>query len=116
MKKAFTKWYNYVIAVGLNCIVACIAVIPYFVLSDSKKWPGTYMSYVFLFAGVVLFGVGFIIQDIYRARTRHKTKNWNNPLDEANLNTAWAIFCPMFVAGILAVIIGAILYPFVINM
>lgn len=108
MKKAFSKWYNYLIAIVINGIIACIGIIPYFVLNDSAKWKVEFISYTFLFSGVVVFGVGFIIQDVYRARTRHKTKNWNDNLPEENLNTAWAIFCPMMVAGLLAILIGAI--------
>lgn len=113
MKKAFKTWYNYIIALGLDIIVACIAIIPYFVLSDSAKWPGTFISYTFMFSGIVIFGVGFVIQDIYRARIRHKTKNWNNPLEPVNNNTAWAIFSPAFIGGIASLIIGAIVYLFV---
>lgn len=112
MKRAFKRWYNYVIALGLVGIVSMIAIIPYFVLADSNKWPVSFISYTYLFAGVVIFGVGFIIQDLYRARIRHVTKNWNNPLEIKNLNVAWAIFCPAFVGGLLSVIVGAICYAF----
>ncbi|MCQ2793216.1 MAG: hypothetical protein MJ221_02160 [Bacilli bacterium] len=108
MKKAFTRWYNYLIALLLAGVAGAIGIIPYFVNNDSSKWPIEYISYVFLFSGVVIFGVGFIIQDVYRARIRHKTKNWNNPLEQANINTAWAIFCPMFVGGLLCLLIGAV--------
>lgn len=108
MKKAFKRWYNYIIALVLVGIVSLIAIIPYFAISDSAVWPVTYISYVFLFSGVVIFGVGFIIQDIYRARIRHKTKNWNNPLEEENLNTAWSIFAPAILGGVLSLLIGAI--------
>lgn len=108
MKKAFKSWYNYLIALALLLIISCIAIIPYFAFLDDAKWPRQYISYVFLFAGVVVFGVGFIIQDLYRARIRHKTKNWNNPLEEKNLETAWAIFAPLLLAGLSSILIGGI--------
>lgn len=85
-----------------------IAIIPYFAFNDSAIWPKSYIYNVFLFAGVVVFGLGFIVQDLYRARIRHKTKNWNNPLDEQNLNTAWAIFAPALLSGLSSILIGAI--------
>lgn len=112
MKKAFKTWYNYLIALGLVVIVALIAVIPYFVNLDDAIWPKQFISYVFLFSGIVIFGIGFIIQDIYRARIRHKTKNWNNPLEDKNLETAWAIFCPALLGGLTSLLIGAILSIF----
>ncbi len=108
MKKAFKHWYNYLIALLIVLIIALIAIIPYFALNDSAKWPISYIYYVFLFSGVVVFGLGFIVQDIYRARIRHKTKNWNNPLEEENLNTAWAIFAPALLGGLTSILIGAI--------
>lgn len=112
MKKAFTKWYNYLLALGILIVISCIAIIPYFVFLDDSKWPIKFISYVYLFAGVVVFGIGFIIQDIYRAKIRHKTKNWNNPLPDEKVNTAWAIFCPMFTAGLLSLLVGGILSVF----
>lgn len=110
MKKAFSKWYNYAIALGLDGIVVAIGLIPYYVLNDSAKWPITYFPLTMLFSGVVLFGVGFIIQDIYRARCRHVLKNWNNPLPEEKVDMAWKIFAPFFIAGILSFLVGGILY------
>lgn len=108
MKKAFKTWYNYLIAIGLLAIISCIAIIPYFALSDASKWPANYIFYTYMFAGIVVFGVGFIIQDIYRARIRHKTKNWNNPLPDTNIETAWKIFCPLFLSGLTSIAVGLI--------
>lgn len=109
MKKAFTRWQTYVIGLALVIIASCVGVIPYFACNDASVWPYSFIYYVLLFAGVVIFGVGFIIQDVYRARTRHKTKNWNNPLPEENLNVAWAIFAPAIIGGGTSFIIGLIL-------
>jgi membrane protease YdiL (CAAX protease family) len=108
MKKGFTRWYNYLIGLLLCGIVSCIAIIPYFVLNDANKWPATFITYTYMFSGIVIFGVGFIIQDIYRAKVRHQTKNWNNPLKKENLNTAWAIFTPAVIGGLVCIIIGII--------
>ncbi len=112
MKKAFKTWYVYLIAFGLLIIVSLVALIPYFAINDSSIWPKQYISYVYLFSGVVLFGVGFIIQDLYRGRIRQKTKNWNNPLEEKYLVVAWKIFSPAFLSGITSILSGLISYIF----
>ena len=109
MKNAASKWYNYVIAlVGLG-IIAAIAIIPYFAYSDSENWPLGYIKNVFLFAGVVVFFIGFVIQDIFRARARHATKNWADKLPKETTDKAWAIFFPFFSIGILSVIAGSVM-------
>lgn len=108
MKKAFTRWYNYLIAIGILIAISCVAVIPYFVLNDTSKWSLNSMFNTYMFAGIVVFGVGFIIQDIYRAKIRHKTKNWNNPLPDTNIETAWKIFCPLFLSGLISVFVGIV--------
>lgn len=108
MKKAFCSWYNYVIALVLTAIAAGIGFIPYFALNDASKWPKEYIFYVFLFAGCVILLVGFVIQDLYRARCRHKTKNWNNPLPEEVVEKAWKIMCPALLAGLTCVAAGII--------
>lgn len=110
MKKAFSRWYNYIIALAIVIVIACVAVIPYFALNDAAKWPLQYIFYVFMFSGIVVFGVGFIIQDVYRAKIRHKTKNWNNPLPDTNIETAWKIFCPLFLGGLSSLVVGLIWY------
>ena len=108
MKKAFSRWYNYVIGIIGVSIVSCIAIIPYFTISDSSKWPYENIRNVYLFSAVVLFGIGFIIQDLFRARHRHKTKNWADPLPEQILDTAWAIFVPFIVSAFFSLILGVI--------
>ena len=109
MKNAFSKWYNYLLALFGDGLVTLIALLIYFLTNNETLFPKRYIAYVFLFAGVVLIGVGFIIQDVYRGITRHKINDWDNPLEEKYLNKAWAIFMPMFVAGILSIIAGGIL-------
>ncbi len=108
MKKALKTWYLYVIGVGLAIVVACIAIIPYFVIHDSAVWPFQYISYIFFFSAVVTFGVSFIVQDLYRARIRHKTKNWADKLPDQNLAVAWRIFLPGIVCAIICIIVGIV--------
>ena len=110
MKRAFTRYYTYLIGVALATIPTCIAIISYFAISDTAVWPYEYIKYTFLFSTVVLFGIGFIIQDLYRARIRHKTKNWAEKLPEQNLDTAWSIFSPFIIASIITLILGLIFH------
>ena len=112
MKKAFTTWYNYLIGIGIALVIAAGVVIPYFAIADTAKYNLAQASMLMIFIGIVVFGLGFIIQDLYRAGIRHKTKNWNNPLDEQHLNFAWAIFCPTLLGGLTAVLAGGILSIF----
>lgn len=108
MKNAAKKWYYYVISLVALAIIAGIAIIPYFAYSDSSKWPLAYIKNVFLFAGVVVFFIGFVIQDIYRARYRRQSKNWADKLPQEISDKAWNIFFPFFTSGILSVIAGAV--------
>ena len=112
MKKAFKTWYNYIIAIGIAALITAGVIIPYFVIADSAKYKLASAAYLYIFIGIVVLGLGFIIQDLYRAGVRHKTKNWNNPLEEKDLNTAWSIFCPALLGGGTAIIAGAILSIF----
>lgn len=109
MKKAFKTWYNYLIAIGIALIVVASTLIPYFAIADTAKYTLNQASMLMIFIGIVIFGVGFIIQDLYRASVRHKTKNWNNPLDEKTLQNAWAIFCPTLLGGGTSILVGIIL-------
>ncbi len=109
MKKAFLKWYNYLFALLGDGLVTGVALLIYFLINDESKFPKQYISYTFLFSGVVLIGVGFIIQDLYRGFIRHKLNQWDGPLDEEYINKAWSIFCPMLVAGVLSIIAGGVL-------
>ena len=112
MKKAFTTWYNYLIAIGIVLLIAGGVLIPYFAIADTSKYNLAQASMLMIFIGIVVFGLGFIIQDLYRAGIRHKTKNWNNPLEQEHLNFAWAIFCPTLLGGLTAVLAGGILSIF----
>lgn len=108
MKKAFTTWYNYIFTIiGLG-IVSTVAIVPYFGLNDSTKWPTSYISYVYLFGGVILFGVGFIWQDLYRGLIRKRINNWETNLPQEYVDKAWRIFHPFFTSGILSVLTGII--------
>ena len=112
MKKAFTKWQNYLFAFLLVCLAVAVAVIPYFGLNDPNIWPRVYISYVCLFAAVVYIGGGFITQDIYRAFKRKESKNWDYPLDDKYIEMAWRIYLPFILAGAVLLISGLISYLF----
>lgn len=112
MKNAAKKWYNYLIALGIVGILFGCAYTP-FKVSNGSDWPAKYVCYFMVFSGIVIAGVGFIVQDIYRAVIRHRINDWDNKLDESYLNKAWAIFYPMLTGGILTFVIGVISNLFV---
>ncbi len=110
MKKAFTKWYNYLLALGLCALAVGISLAIYFIINNQDKWPAIYISYVLLFSGVIYIGGGFISQDIYRGIKRKQTKNWDYPLEQKFLDVAWRIFMPFLVSGVLLLISGLITF------
>ena len=112
MIKQLKKWYNYVFAFILIIIVEAIAIIPHFVINDSSIWPKVYISYISLLAAVIYAGGGFIAQDIYRGIKRKETKNWDFPLEDKYIETAWRIYLPFLLAGITLLLGGLISYPF----
>ena len=112
MKKAFGKWFVYLIAFGLVALAAAVAIVPYFGLNNPDVWPQVYISYVCLFSAVVYIGGGFIAQDIYRATVRKKTNNWDFPLEDEYLEKAWTIYLPLLLAGFILLISGLISYIF----
>lgn len=112
MKNAFKKWFSYLITFGLGAIASAASLIPYFVVNNEKSWPKTYISYSLLLGGVILAGVGFIIQDIYRATRRKATNNWDYPLEQQDINKAWLIFLPCLLSGLISFIAGLISYLF----
>lgn len=112
MKKAFSKWYTYVAMILLVIVAAMVAIIPFFALKDPNVWPRVYISYVLLFSGVIYIGGGFIAQDIYRAIQRKKTNNWDFPLEDEYIETAWKIYLPFLLAGFALLLGGLISYPF----
>lgn len=72
-----------------------------------------FINYSFLFAGVVLLGVGFISQDLFRGYHRHKINDWDNDLPIEIKNKAWNIFMPFLVTAVLSIAAGAILCIFI---
>lgn len=112
MKKALCKWYNYLIAFGLVCLVAIVAIIPYFVINNPEIWPRVYISYISLFSAVIYAGGGFIAQDIYRGVIRKKTNNWDFPLEDQYIETAWRIYLPLLLATAILLLSGLISYLF----
>lgn len=113
MKKSYCTWYNYLFVLAGLVITCAACLIPYFVIRNPEIFPAKYINYSFLFAGVVLFGVGFIWQDLYRGWVRHKTNEWSEELPQDIKNKAWAIFMPFFTTGIISVLVGAILCIFI---
>ena len=112
MKKALSKWYNYLYAFGLVVLVAIVAIIPYFAINNSDIWPKVYISYISLFSAVIYAGGGFIAQDIYRGVIRKKTNNWDFPLEDEYIEKAWKIYLPFLLAGALLLLAGLISYLF----
>ena len=108
MKNALLNWKNILIGTAIVVVIACVAIIPYFVISDSAVWPISYISYVFLFSGVVVFFIGFVLHAIYRASLRRKPKIWNNPLPKDKTSKAWNTLAPFFLSGITSVVVGSI--------
>lgn len=119
MKKALTKWYLYLIGLGLGIIISCISIIPHivatYVPNSGVDWPFQFIGYCYFFSAVICFGIGFIWQDIYRAHYRHKTKNWSDKLPDQILETAWTIFIPFIVGALIALIAGTVHYLMYIN-
>ena len=108
MKKALKTWWLYLIGFGLSAIIAAVNLGFYFIGNDPDFYPFQFISYVFFFGAVVSFGIAFIVQDLYRAGIRHKTKNWADKLPEQNLNFAWRILLPGIVCAVLCIIAGII--------
>lgn len=111
MKRAFKLWYTYVAGVVGFIIVASIAIIPRVcvVMGVSDiTWPSDYPSYVFLFSCVVYVLIGFVWQDLMRAKERHRTKNWDKPLEPDFLFKTWRIFAPFLVAAALSLCAGIV--------
>lgn len=109
MKYSFSKWYNYLFALALCLIPTGVGVIPFFVNNNPKIWPINFVFYAILFGGVVLLGIGFIWQDIYRGLTRKKINDWDNKLDQKYLDKAWSIFMPFFLSGCLCILVGLVM-------
>lgn len=109
MKYALKKWWNYLLGLLGYVIAGLVAILPRILLIKNVytyKWPKEWVSYIFFFAGVVYSLVGFIIQDVYRARIRQLTNNWDYDLPDENLNKAWMIFLPFLLAGLLSFVTG----------
>lgn len=109
MKNSFKKWYNYIFALALSVIPVEVGIIPYFAINDAKIWPLNFVYYAILFGGVVLLGIGFVWQDVYRGLTRKKIGDWDNKLDQKYINNAWAIFMPFFLSGCMCIAAGLIM-------
>ncbi len=115
MKKALKTWWLYLIGFSLFLVVALIAIglrIGVIYWNFNLTYHPDYPSYAFLFSAVILTLVGFVWQDILRARVRHKTKNWDKKLDDETLFKVWKIFLPFLLAAILSLIAG-IIFTFV---
>lgn len=107
MKKAFKTWWVYLIAFILDVIITLIAAVPY--ACKAKKWDIQIIYIVYLFSGVLIIFIAFVIQDIYRARIRHKTKNWSDKLPEETLTICWQMLLPALIGGAVSLLIGSII-------
>lgn len=115
MKKAFKLWYTYVIALAIVIVICAIAIIPRICvvfLGSQIEWNSNLPFTIIMVSGVLLILIGFVSQDILRARVRHKTKNWDGKLDDVTIFKAWKIFAPFLLSGALLLIIGSILSLF----
>lgn len=111
MKKALRTWWLYLIGFSVFLFVAAIAIglrIGVIYWGFTLTYKPDYPSYTFLFSAIILTLIGFVWQDILRARVRHKTKNWDKKLDDETLFKAWKIFLPFLFAAILSLIMGII--------
>ena len=121
MKTALKTWYLYVIGLSVSFLTILISFIIYISIHNLSVFPRPYLTYIYLFAAVVSFGITFIIQDLYRARIRHKTKNWADKLPEQNLVVAWRILWPgilcsgtLLIAGALSQLLDSIFGPLLV--
>jgi hypothetical protein len=112
MKKALQSWLTYVVGGALFLIASGVAIIPDIVDNYAATMEEWYAHYIFLFSGVALIFVGFVWQDLLKAQHRRKTKNWDGPLPEEIINSAWSVSLPFYLAAILS-IIGGIIFTFV---
>lgn len=111
MKKALINWKNYLYAFIATFVVALIAIVPRIINiygGYESFWPAEWIGNIFLFSGIIFLAVGFVWQDIYKARHRKKTKNWNDKLPGEISNKAWKIFAPFLIAFALCIILGSI--------
>lgn len=121
MKTALKTWYLYVIGLSVAILTILIPFIIYIAIHNLSVFARANLTYIYLFGAVVTFGICFIIQDLYRARIRHKTKNWNDKLPEQNLVVAWKIFWPgilcsstLLLAGIISEVLRLIFGPLLV--
>lgn len=102
MKKALTKWYNYVIAISLIIASLLFALLPAYFYKysvfgvTSTEW---YPEYVILFCAALFLLVGFIWQDLHKANYRRKVKNWDKPIPQEIKDGAWMRCVALFLAA-----------------
>jgi hypothetical protein len=112
MKKAFLKWYNYLIAGILTVVVLAIAFVPAYLYKysvfgvNSTEW---YPEYVILFAAALFLLIGFIWQDLHKANYRRKVKNWDKEIPQEIKDEAWMRCLALFLATACCAIIDFIL-------
>lgn len=108
MKTILKQKITYLFAGILILISSAIAIIPD-ILDDliptMEEW---YAHYIFLFIGIVYIFIGFIWQDLIKAKQRRATKNWDGPLEEEITLRAAKRFAPFLVAGLFSVLMGII--------
>lgn len=108
MKTVLKEKLTYVFAGILFIISSCIAIIPDLFderIATMEEW---YAHYIFLFIGIVYIFIGFIWQDLIKARHRRATKNWDGPLEKEITLKAAKRFAPFLLAGLLSLLMGVI--------
>jgi len=108
MKKAFTSWIYYVIGGALFLLASLIAIVPDIVdnfVPTMEEWKS---EYIFLFIGIIYLLVGFVWQDLFKAKIRHSTKNWDGPLSTDIVDRAWARCTAFYIASVLSILAGIV--------
>ncbi|NLN80534.1 MAG: hypothetical protein GX132_03970 [Erysipelotrichia bacterium] len=108
MKTVLKEKLTYLYAGILFLISSLIAIVPDLFdehVATMEEW---HAHYIFLFIGVVYIFIGFIWQDLIKARQRRATKNWDGPLEKEVILKAAKRFAPFLVAGLLSILMGII--------
>lgn len=117
MKKAFTNWKNYLIALILVIIALLFAFIPAYAVRYS--WFGVVNwdwipEYPILFCAALFVLIGFVWQDLHKANYRRKVKNWDKELPQNIKDEGWARCCALFVAAAGCALVDLILLIIVV--
>ena len=113
MKNAFSKWFNYVIAIVLFAVAFLAGLLPAYAIKYSwfsvstgdTTWNPEYPT---LFGAALFLLIGFVWQDLYKANYRRKVKNWDGTLSQDVKDKAWMRCTALFVAAGLCLVCALI--------